>query len=91
MRERYVEVRELKAGLSECLRRVQNGSTIVITEHGRPIARLTPPTWTVEQRMRAMVRAGQAEWNGKRLSPAKPAARTKRGRSVAQTLIEERR
>ncbi|HUX68040.1 MAG TPA: type II toxin-antitoxin system prevent-host-death family antitoxin [Terriglobales bacterium] len=37
-----VGVRELKDRLSRHLRRVKAGAEVVITEHGRPIARLSP-------------------------------------------------
>jgi prevent-host-death family protein len=33
-------VRELKDGLSQALRRVQEGETVEVTDHGRPIARI---------------------------------------------------
>ena len=33
-------VRELKDGLSRALRHVQEGETIEVTDHGRPIARI---------------------------------------------------
>jgi prevent-host-death family protein len=33
-------VRELKDGLSGALRRVQQGETVEVTDHGRPIARI---------------------------------------------------
>ena len=91
MAERYVGVRELKARLSEYLRQVKNGNTVVITEHGRPVGRLTPLGLSAEERMRGMLEAGRAEWNGKRLTPIKPVARTKKGYSVAELLIEDRR
>ncbi|GAB6041925.1 type II toxin-antitoxin system Phd/YefM family antitoxin [Endothiovibrio diazotrophicus] len=38
-----VPVRELKAHLSEYLRRAGAGEEVVITSHGRPMARLVPP------------------------------------------------
>jgi prevent-host-death family protein len=37
-----VGVRELRQNLSVYLRRVQRGESLVVTEHGRPVARLTP-------------------------------------------------
>ena len=37
-----VGVRELKAGLSDYLRRARAGDEIVVTDHGRPIVRLVP-------------------------------------------------
>lgn len=44
-----VGVRELKNRLSEYLRRVKAGEDVVVTEHGRPLAKLSPlparPAW----------------------------------------------
>jgi prevent-host-death family protein len=37
-----VGVRELRNGLSRYLATVQNGESITVTEHGRPIARIVP-------------------------------------------------
>jgi prevent-host-death family protein len=91
MAERIVGVRELKARLSEYLRQVKAGDTLVITEHGVPVGRLTPAGLSMEERMQVMVEAGQAEWSGKRIAPSKPVARTKKGYSVSEALIEDRR
>lgn len=91
MAERTVGVRELKARLSEYLRQVKNGNTVVVTKHGKPVGRLTPVGLSTEDRMRGMLEAGRAEWNGKHLTPVKPAARTKKGYSVAKALIDDRR
>lgn len=38
-----VGVRELRQRASELLRRVEDGETIEVTDHGRPVALLTPP------------------------------------------------
>jgi prevent-host-death family protein len=37
MAERRIGVRELKAKLSECVREVRGGGTIVLTVRGRPL------------------------------------------------------
>lgn len=91
MPEQQVGVRELKARLSEYLRQVKNGGTVVITEHGVPVGRLIPARLSVEDRMQAMVESGQAEWSGKRYAPDKPVARAKKGYSVSDALVEDRR
>ncbi|HEV3458191.1 MAG TPA: type II toxin-antitoxin system prevent-host-death family antitoxin [Thermoanaerobaculia bacterium] len=39
---RSVGVTELKASLSEALARVKAGEEILVTEHGRPIAKIAP-------------------------------------------------
>ena len=41
---RFTNVRELKAKTSEILRTVEQGSTVVVTTHGRPTAMLVPVT-----------------------------------------------
>jgi prevent-host-death family protein len=42
MTEKIVSVSELKAHLSECLRRVKDGERWTVTERGRPVAILGP-------------------------------------------------
>jgi prevent-host-death family protein len=37
-----VGIRELRDGLSGYLRQVRDGHTLTITDHGRPIARISP-------------------------------------------------
>lgn len=52
-----VGVRELKNRLSAHLDRVKDGEEIVVTEHGRPIARLSPLEADVD-RMTTLIDAG---------------------------------
>ena len=40
MAERRIGIRELKSKLSECVREVRSGGTIVVTARGRPVARI---------------------------------------------------
>ncbi len=91
MAELTVGVRELKSQLSKYLRQVKAGRTVVITEHGKVVAQLGPASQSVEEKMKAMVKAGLAEWNGKRLPPAKPVARVRGNKTVAEMLLEDRR
>ena len=91
MAEMQVGVRELKTQLSKYLRQVKAGRTIVITDHGKPVGRIVPAGQTLDDKLRAMVAAGLAEWSGKKLKPMKPVARVKKGHSVADLLIEDRR
>ena len=42
MAEKTISVSELKAHLSECLRRVKDGERWTVTERGRPVAVLAP-------------------------------------------------
>jgi len=91
MAERMIGVRELKARLSKYLREVKAGRSITITERGKAVGRLVPNAQSLEEKLRAMLKSGRAEWNGNRLKPAKPAASVKEGHSVAALLVEDRR
>ncbi len=91
MAELTVGVRELKSQLSKYLRQVKAGRTVMITEHGKVVAQLGPACQSVEEKMKAMVKAGLAEWDGKRLPPMKPVARVRGNKTVAEMLIEDRR
>ena len=90
MTEMTVGVRELKARLSEYLRRVRTGETIVITDHGQPVGRIVPAGQPLEDRLRAMIEAGTLAWSGQKLEPMAPVAQVRGDHSVAGLLIEER-
>jgi prevent-host-death family protein len=86
-----IGVRELKAQLSQQLKRVQRGSRLTITDRGRPIAVLSP----VEPQANAawawrMVAEGKANWSGGKprgLNPPVPS----RGKPTSQMVLEDRR
>ena len=90
MNELNIGVRELKARLSEYLRQVKAGRTIVITEHGQPVGRIVPAAQSRGERLQAMLDAGLIAWNGKKLRPMSPVARTRGKRSVADLVVENR-
>jgi prevent-host-death family protein len=91
MSELNVGVRELKAQLSAYLRKVKQGRTVLITEHGRVIGRLLPAAASLEERIASLQRAGLAQWNGKRLRRVRPVARVRGQRTAADLLLEDRR
>jgi len=91
MAARTVGVRELKARLSEYLRQVKTGRSIVITERGKAVGKLVPSAQSLEEKLLAIVKSGRAEWNGNRLKPSKPVASVKEGHSVSVLLVEDRR
>ena len=87
---RHVGIRELKATLSECVREVRAGHSIVVTEHGRPVARLVPEASTIRERVEALRDAGAVAWNGRALEEVQPVARA-RGRRLVSDLVGENR
>lgn len=87
-----VGIRELKANLSRYLKRVRSGARLVVTERGRAIASIQP----VEARTEvgwahALVAAGRAQWSGGKPEGATPPVPVKRGKSVSEAVLEDRR
>jgi prevent-host-death family protein len=72
MAEYKVGIRELKTHLSSHLAKVQKGHTIIITSHGKAIARLTPTREELMDRVRALQAAGLISWSGKKPKLANP-------------------
>ena len=95
MGERRIGIRELKSKLSECVREVKAGRTIVVTERGRAVARIIPDTTpdreSLRERLAVLVRTGAVLWSGRPFRPAKPVARLRGKRSLSDLVIEGRR
>ena len=91
MAERRIGIRELKSKLSECVREVRSGGTIVVTEHGRPVARMIADASSMSERLEMLTSAGGIVWSGRRLKPSKPVARVRHGRRTVADLISENR
>lgn len=85
-----VGTRELKSKLSEYLRRVKAGETIIVTERGKTIGQIVPLKRTLPERLQAVVDTGLAEWNGKKLKPRKPAARNRGKKQISDLVAEDR-
>lgn len=85
-----VGVRELRQNLSVYLDRVKAGETLEVTEHGQPVARLTPnppKCLSIVDQMIADGRATPATFDH-RLIP--PAPKIPGGRPLSEILLEMR-
>ena len=91
MRERRVGIRDLRSRLSEYLEEVRAGTTIVVTDHGRQVARIVPQVDSSEQTLAALRSAGTIMWSGRRLKKTKPSVRVRGTGSVSDLVIENRR
>lgn len=89
-RERRIGIRELKSTLSECVREVRAGRTIVVTDHGQPVARIIPEAVSLRERVDALRKAGVIAWSRRRLRPAKPAGKVRGTKTVADLVVENR-
>jgi prevent-host-death family protein len=90
IREKRIGIRELKSTLSECVREVKAGRTIVVTEHGQPVARIIPEAAPLNDRVEALRQAGAIAWSGRRLRAAKPAGKVRGNKTVADLVVENR-
>lgn len=90
MREKRIGIRELKATLSECVREVKAGRTIVVTDRGQPVARIIPEAIPLRERVEVLRNAGAIAWSGRRLRPAKPAGKVRGRKTVADLVVENR-
>lgn len=91
MIEMRVGLRELKGRLSEYLRLVKAGQTVVITERGKVIAHITPAAPSIEERMQALEAAGFLARGKGKLKPREPTIINRSGRLVSDIVIEDRR
>jgi prevent-host-death family protein len=87
-------VSNLKASLSEYLRQVKAGEEVLVTERGRPIAKLSPPVRkdTLPQHLIEMEKQGRVKLGSGVLPKTSGIFRdpkTPRG-SVLKSLLEER-
>ena len=87
---RSVGIRELKANLSACLRRIKSGTTLVITERGKAIGRLSPVEPTLEEELQKGVRSRLWAWNGKKWMPSTPRIKGRSKKLVSELLLEDR-
>jgi prevent-host-death family protein len=97
-RMKTVGVRDLKNKLSEYLRRVRLGESVLVTDRGEVVAELLPPGQgqgdpSVPAGLQSLVKRGLLTLGapaGTDLYPALPRRQGGRRRSVAQLLDEER-
>ncbi len=93
-----VGVRELKNRLAYYLRIVRQGKTVVVTTHGKPVARLTPIStqWKtalppdLEERMWELVAEGLVNWSGKASQVPEPVAVNRGPELISDLVVKDR-
>ncbi len=87
-----VGVRDLKAHLSAHLDRVKAGQTVVVTERGRPVAKLVPFGGLVlPPSVERLIQTGAATWSGRDLPPFEPLPVTPGDQTLAEMVSQDRR
>ncbi len=92
---RKVGSREFKNRLGRYLAAVRNGQSLLITDRGRPVAKLIPPEpekhkeESLDERLRELEAQGLIRLAKRPLKSFKAVA--SRGKSASQMIIEDRR
>lgn len=82
-----IGIRELRDGLSRHLAEVREGAEIVVTDHGKPIARILP--YGKESGLERLIREGVAR---PPIAPRRPLPeRVKADGTVSDLVAEQRR
>lgn len=83
-----VGIKELKAKLSSYIDKVYKGEQVIITEHGREVAIISPIS--KERRViQSLIESGKAHWAGGK--PKGLAGIKIKGKPLSETILEERR
>lgn len=89
--EETVDIRELGARLEQLLEDVKAGAILVITDQGKPVAKMTPSGASLDEKLQQLVDSGFGSWSGGRPSLAQPPARVRGPKTLADLLVEDRR
>jgi prevent-host-death family protein len=84
-----VGIRELKNGLSRYIDRVREGEEVIVTDHGRPVARLSSIDHSTE-RLAELVASGVVR-PPSQTTRHRPSRRIKAKGSVSELAAEQRR
>jgi prevent-host-death family protein len=90
MVQKRVGISELKSRLSEYLRCVKAGETIMVTVRGKAIAQIIPAYPTLDDRLRIMVAVGQAKWNGQKPQSYRPKAINRSNQQISDLVVRNR-
>ncbi len=77
-----ISVRELKDHLSKYLHSVQKGTSIIVTSHRVPLAKLVPIPQSKNKDLHALLQMEGISWNGKKPKGNKNAAKINRQNGI---------
>lgn len=86
--ERALGIRELKNTASAVIGRVEAGETVVVTRHGRPVARVVPASRPTS--ILRLLEDGVAQWSGARPRLPEPVSLSGEGPTAAEIVIADR-
>lgn len=84
-------IRRLKSHLSEYIRRVRRGESLVITDRGTPVALLTPIRSSMSSEIEALLESGSASWQRGKPGGARTPPAVRGADTVSSFVSEDRR
>jgi prevent-host-death family protein len=90
MPQKTIGIRELKGQLSSHIKEVREGGTLVITDRGKPVARLVPVAAGLAEKVQTMLDSGMASWSGQKPSSDLPRVPVRGLKTLAELLLEDR-
>jgi len=85
-----VGIRELKTNLSKYLKRIKQGETLIITEHGKPIGRIIPEGPSTSERLKGLELSGILLQVGSNLPAIQPVATAQEDHLISDLVSEDR-
>ena len=89
-----VSARELRANLSQYLRRLEGGERFTVTRRGKVLGTIEPQAAAESDADAAiwkMVREGKASWSGKKFVPPTKRVKLKgKGPTLSEMILEDR-
>jgi len=86
-----VGIRELKTHLSRHLKRVRAGARLVVTDHGRSIATISPVDAGDSGWVDQLIAEGAGQWSGGKPTGARQPVTLLGRRSASSVVMEDRR
>ena len=90
MAQKTIGIREFKGQLSSHIKEVREGATLVITDRGKPVARLVPAAAGLAEKVQSMLDSGMASWSGRKPSSELPRVSVQGAKTLAELLLEDR-
>jgi prevent-host-death family protein len=72
MSEKIIGIRELKAKISQVIQATRNGESVIITWHGKPLARIIPYQPASESDLDVLMASDSIDWNGETIREINP-------------------
>jgi prevent-host-death family protein len=90
MDNQNVGIRDLKSRLSDYLKKVKKGTSITITDHGKPVGRIIPIVEPKKNQIDVLIESGLAEWSLKPLESKSPLVENKGALQISDILLDMR-